>query len=59
LQAVGIDLVETVVKGLTFLVLADPESTSSKAAKARKLGIRIIDEEQLVMFTGGTWTGES
>ena len=31
-----------VTKGLTYLVLADPESTSSKAQKARKLGTEII-----------------
>ncbi len=34
-----------VTKGLTFLVLGDPNSTSSKAQKARKIGTEIIDEE--------------
>jgi DNA ligase (NAD+) len=33
-----------VSKELDYLVLADPGSTSSKAAKARKLGVGIIDE---------------
>jgi DNA ligase (NAD+) len=32
-------------KGLDYLVMADPESTSSKAVKARKLGTKCISEE--------------
>ena len=32
-------------KGLDFLVMADPNSTSSKAQKARKDGITIISEQ--------------
>jgi NAD-dependent DNA ligase len=28
------------------LVIADPDSTSSKAIKARKMGIKLISEEQ-------------
>lgn len=46
-----------VTKGLSFLVLADPESTSSKAQKARKLGVEILDSESfesLVRERGGT-----
>ena len=46
-----------VTKGLTYLVLADPESTSSKAQKARKLGTEIIDGnrfEEIVREKGGT-----
>ena len=45
-----------VTKGLTYLVLADPESTSSKAQKARKLGTQIIDGnrfEEIVKERGG------
>ncbi len=45
-----------VTKGLTYLVLADPESTTSKAQKARKLGTEIIDGdrfEQIVRDKGG------
>ena len=40
-----------VSKGLNYLVLADANSTSSKAVKARKLGTQVIDEiafEQLL-----------
>lgn len=36
-----------VKKGLSYLVLADAESTSSKAQKARKLGTEVIDEAGL------------
>lgn len=45
-----------VKKGLSYLVLADASSTSSKAQKARKLGTRIIDEagfESVVLERGG------
>jgi len=47
LRAAGIELVEDVMHGLSFLVLADPVSTSSKAEKARKLGVDVISEVQL------------
>ena len=46
-----------VKKGLDYLVLADPDSTSSKAQKARKLGTGIIDEdgfEAVVTERGGS-----
>ncbi len=36
-----------VTKGLSYLVLADPSSTSSKAEKARKLGTEVIGEDRL------------
>ena len=39
LHAAGYQLVDEVGKGLSLLVLADPASNSSKADKARKLGI--------------------
>lgn len=45
-----------VTKGLSYLVLADPTSTSSKAQKARNLGTEIIDEagfEAVVRRQGG------
>lgn len=45
-----------VTKGLDYLVLADPSSTSSKAQKARNLGTAIIDEaglEAVVRERGG------
>ncbi len=34
-------------KELQYLVIADPDSTSSKAVKARKLGTKLITEEEL------------
>ena len=47
LQAAGFELVDKVTKELTYLVLADPSSSSSKAQKARKLGVSLLSEEQL------------
>jgi DNA ligase (NAD+) len=47
LKAAGYGLVDDVTKGLDYLVLADPNSTSSKSEKARKLGIEVISEERL------------
>ena len=52
LRAVGIALLDDVVKGLTYLVVADPASTSAKAEKARKLGVEVISEEQLQGLIG-------
>lgn len=46
-----------VTKGLSYLVLANVDSTSSKAQKARKLGTEIINEagfEAVVRARGGT-----
>jgi DNA ligase (NAD+) len=39
-----------VKKGLNYLVMADPNSNSSKAQKAKKLGITIISEKQFFMM---------
>jgi predicted DNA-binding WGR domain protein len=47
LLAAGYELVDDVSKELSYLVLADVESTSSKSTKAKKLGIRVIDEDEL------------
>ena len=47
LLAAGYSLVDDVVHDLKYLVLADPTSTSSKAEKARKLGVEVISEEEL------------
>jgi DNA ligase (NAD+) len=47
----------SVTKGLTYLVLADPSSTSTKAQKAHKLGTEVIDEarfEAIVKERGAT-----
>lgn len=41
----GADVKSSVGKGLTYLVIADPSSTSSKAAAARKFGTTLISEE--------------
>lgn len=40
--------VSSVKKGLTFLVQADPSSTSSKSVKAKSLGISIISPEEFL-----------
>lgn len=40
--------VSSVKKGLTFLVQADPSSTSSKSVKAKSLGIEIISPEDFL-----------
>lgn len=38
----------SVTKELQYLVIADPASTSSKAVKARKLGTKLITEDDLI-----------
>ncbi len=43
---------KSVSKGLTYLVQADPTSTSSKSKKALSLGVEIISEETLVEMIG-------
>lgn len=52
LRAVGIELVDDVIQGLAYLVLADPTSVSSKAVKAKKMGVEVISEDQLVALIG-------
>jgi hypothetical protein len=52
LRAVGIELVDDVIHGLAYLVLADPTSVSSKAVKAKKMGVDVISEDQLVALIG-------
>ena len=44
----GADVKSSVGKGLTYLVIADPSSTSSKAQAARKLGTKLISEEDFL-----------
>jgi DNA ligase (NAD+) len=44
----GADVKNSVGKGLTYLVIADPSSTSSKAQAARKLGTKLISEEDFL-----------
>jgi NAD-dependent DNA ligase len=53
LSVAGIQLVDEVVEGLDYLVLADPSSISTKAQKARKLGIEILSEDGLIQLTSG------
>lgn len=48
LAQAGYMLVDKVTKDLDFLVLADHNSASSKAKKARKLEITLLTEEQLL-----------
>jgi DNA polymerase-3 subunit epsilon len=40
----GIDVVESVTKKLDVLVVADPQTASGKAKKARQYGIRVLHE---------------
>lgn len=47
LGAVGISLVDDVSKGLDYLVVSNPEVETGKTKKARKLGIKIISEEDM------------
>lgn len=44
----GADIKGSVGKGLTYLVIADPNSSSSKAVAARKLGTKLISEEEFL-----------
>jgi DNA ligase (NAD+) len=45
-------VLSSVTKELNYLVMADPESGSSKAVKARKLGTKVIGEEDLMRLGG-------
>lgn len=38
----------TVTKELQYLVIADPQSTSSKTVKARQYGTKLITEEDFI-----------
>jgi len=42
----GGDVFDKVKKDLNYLVMADPNSTKSKAQKARKIGVKILSEEE-------------
>ena len=44
---------DSVTKNLTYLVTADPNSTSGKAKKARDLGITLISPEQFLEMVNG------
>ncbi|MDD5649381.1 MAG: NAD-dependent DNA ligase LigA [Candidatus Nanoarchaeia archaeon] len=43
---------ESVKKGLTYLVVVDPSTNSSKAQKARELGTRILSENDFFQMIG-------
>lgn len=47
LKEVGLQLVDDVVKDLTYLVVADPDVSTGKSDKARRLGIAVLSEKQL------------
>lgn len=47
-SAAGGEVKGSVGKGLTYLVIADPSSTSSKAITARKMGTTLISEEDFL-----------
>jgi DNA ligase (NAD+) len=49
-KALGASAKSSVVKDLSFLVTNDPESGSLKNAKARSLGIPILDEGQFLIL---------
>ncbi len=53
IEAAGHTFKSSVSKGLHYLVIADPASTSSKAVKARKLGTQCISEDQLTAILEG------
>ena len=44
---------DSVTKNLAYLVIADPNSTSGKAKKARDLGITLISPEQFLEMVNG------
>ncbi len=53
LRDAGFTLVDRVSKGLYALVVADPETETTKSRKASKLGVRIISEEALQKMVAG------
>ena len=44
----GADVKSSVGKGLTYLIIADPNSTSSKAQAARKMGTALVTEDDFL-----------
>jgi DNA ligase (NAD+) len=54
LSEIDVQLVDSVNEGLTYLVLADPTSASAKAKKARKLGVRLLSEDELGHLLSGS-----
>lgn len=52
-ESVGFEIKGGVNKGLTYLVMADPNSNSSKARKARELGTKCISEKEFLAMCKG------
>jgi DNA ligase (NAD+) len=53
IELAGGESKDSVAKGVTYLVQADPNSTSSKTEKAKKCGTKIIAEETLWQMIEG------
>jgi len=51
-EEAGGEVAKRVGKGLTFLVIDDPASTSSKAQAARKLGTKLLSEKEFLNLVG-------
>ena len=47
-EANGGEVKTSVSKGTNYLVIADANSTSTKAEKARKLGTKLISEDDFI-----------
>jgi len=52
-ESVGFEIKSSVSKGLTYLVIADPNSTSTKACKARELGTKLLSEKEFLAMCKG------
>ena len=48
----GGDLKSGVSKEVDLLIIKDPDSTSNKAVKARKYGVKLISPEELFEMVG-------
>jgi len=53
IEDAGGTMKSSVGKGLDYLIMSDPSSTSSKAEKARKLGTECISEDDLLALING------
>jgi DNA ligase (NAD+) len=58
-EARGGRVLNAVTKELSYLVIADPSSTSSKAVKARKYGTKVIGEGELEKLLEGGYQSTS
>lgn len=52
-ESVGFEVKNNVNKGLTYLVIADPNSNSSKAKKAREFGTKLLSEKDFIALCKG------